>query len=64
MTSQSQHRDLNFSHCKFKLEKLIMLLLKDFYNNYIVDASFFLHTIAIDIDTSEFDVVDVEHSIE
>ena len=41
-----------------------MFLFKDFYNNYIVDANFFLHTIAIDIDTNEFDVVDVEHNIE
>ena len=41
-----------------------MLLLKNFYSNYIVDANLFLDTIATNIDANKFDVVDVEHNIE
>ena len=41
-----------------------MLLFKDFYSNYIVDANFFFRTIATNIHANKFDVVDVEHNDE
>ena len=41
-----------------------MLLLKNFYSSYFVDANFSLCTITTSIRANEFDIVDIEHSIE